>query len=39
MRDRDGEMRRNAQESDLTPGDKVLVRQEREKQVIDIVCS
>ena len=38
MQDRDGEMkakakqyavkRRNAQESDLTPGDKVLVRQE-----------
>ena len=43
MRDRDGEMkakakqyadkRRNAQESDLTPGDKVLVRQERRNKL------
>jgi len=43
MRDRDGEMkakakqyvakRRNAQEADLTPGDKVLVKQERRNKL------
>ena len=43
MRDRDGEMKakakqyednsRNAQESDLTPGDKVLVRHERRNKL------
>ena len=49
MRDRDDEMKakvkryadnkRNAQESDLAPGDQVLVRQERKKQAVNTICS